>query len=463
MDRVQRLILSRLPVLTGNFPLTSTLSLRLFNLLHGSQNTDLAVNSVRSLMQLPQISFGSASGRQQLAHHMRFSIEYLRRAGLLDTHGKPMNLYGIAAHLYYAEPSNLALVCLMRSGVLHRIAGQASSEQAKRDLMLVLCHLFGRRYLPQAYGSQDNVARLRVEKKYSSLIVLPPLPTFAREVLEEHNSEILNIFSAYARSYVSVAEASLGVDDELPLSKTKIGPSGDDDAVLKGSLLKEHLEHSAIKVTTRSLFIANSGCTDAVQNVEELARTCRRGLELNEHAIPSLTHITSLPSDDRPQLNAYLFDFYAHGQLEMLVTANGVRRGDVWYHLQDFDLTMKSIRLALEQLLLEASGKKAGAGLDGVDGELAALENDWENDDVEEDDIVKSKVIEVEKAQTEEDTSDIVSDWEEDTPEKRSQGSKHSMNPSSTQVGVSDADRRVFKLVNELCEEFSAKFRKIFA
>jgi len=99
-DRVQRLVLSRLPSLTGNFPLTSTLTLRLLNLLEGSNYAPVAVKAVKSIMSLPHISFTSDSGRSQLLHHLRFSIEFLRRSRLLDKHGNPMNLFAVAAHLY---------------------------------------------------------------------------------------------------------------------------------------------------------------------------------------------------------------------------------------------------------------------------------------------------------------------------------------------------------------------------
>lgn len=104
LDRVQRLVLSKLPSLGGNFPLTSTLTLRLLNLLHGSDNAPVAVRAVKSLMSLPHISFGSETGRHQLLHHLRFSIEYLRRGRLLDKEGKPLNLFAIAAHLYVGFP-----------------------------------------------------------------------------------------------------------------------------------------------------------------------------------------------------------------------------------------------------------------------------------------------------------------------------------------------------------------------
>lgn len=79
--------------------------LRLFNLVVGSNNADIAVRAVRSLLSLPQISVASTSGKEQLLHHIRFSIDYLRQARLLDEAGTPLNLYGLAAHLYYTEPS----------------------------------------------------------------------------------------------------------------------------------------------------------------------------------------------------------------------------------------------------------------------------------------------------------------------------------------------------------------------
>jgi len=99
-DRVRRLVLSRLPTLGGNFPATATMTLRLFNLLDGSNNSDFAVHAVRSLASLPYITLNSDIGRDHLLHHLRFSIEYLRRSGLLDRSGRPINLFVIAAHLY---------------------------------------------------------------------------------------------------------------------------------------------------------------------------------------------------------------------------------------------------------------------------------------------------------------------------------------------------------------------------
>jgi len=103
LDRVRRLVLSRLPTLGGNFPLTSTTTLRLFSLLDGSNNADFAVRALRSVIELPQITANSDTGRDQLLHHLRFSIEYLRRSRLLDEEGRPINLFNIVGHLYVSN------------------------------------------------------------------------------------------------------------------------------------------------------------------------------------------------------------------------------------------------------------------------------------------------------------------------------------------------------------------------
>ncbi|KAG1793298.1 uncharacterized protein HD556DRAFT_1479402 [Suillus plorans] len=98
MSRVQRLVFSKLPSLSASFPVTSTLVVRLFNLLEGSDYSTTAVAAVQRLFRLPRIGFGSEEGRYQLLHHIGFSIVYLRRAHLLDEQGKPLDLFGIAAY-----------------------------------------------------------------------------------------------------------------------------------------------------------------------------------------------------------------------------------------------------------------------------------------------------------------------------------------------------------------------------
>ena len=419
MDRCQRLVLSKLPSLGGNFPLTSTMVLRLFNLLQGSNDAPVARDAIKSLLRLPHISFVSEVGREQILHHIRFSIDYLRRAGLLDAEGNPINLFGVAAHLYYTEPSNLALVALLRHGVIHRICNQSSLINAKRDLMLLLSHLFGRRYLPKAYASQKFLKN--IVRKSPSMVVLPPLSDDARQVLLKHEDHIKRVFTGYALAYVAHHAEALGQDTKLPFSGKSVCPSSTD---LAPSLFTEQLRRTAIPTVARSPFVATSGHGDKFGSVQELAETSRDGLHLNEYAIPSMRQFTSVPGQDNDEfaLNAYLLDFYTHGQTAALKAANGIRDGEMWYVLQDFSLTLKSIRTGIVQLLQKASAA-AGDEVSELDSGYGTLDPAEADPDIE---------------------------GGEQGEFKRP-------------PGVSDEDWRVFVVVNGVTAEFDEKFRAMWA
>ncbi|EKM57510.1 uncharacterized protein PHACADRAFT_192658 [Phanerochaete carnosa HHB-10118-sp] len=417
MDRVQRLVLSRLPSIGGNFPLTSTMVLRLFNLLQGSNYAPVAVNAIKSLLELPHVSFVFEAGKQELLHHVRFSIDYLRRSRLLDAGGNPINLFGLSAHLYYTEPSNFALVTLMRRGVVHKICNQNSTESAKRDFLVLLCHLFGRRFLPAVYASEHHAKT--VHRKSASKVVLPEIPTIARQILLQHDDEILRIFTSYAISFADRLQNAVDADECLPVSGRELKGPG------SGSAFEDYLNRTSIRVIARSPFVANSGHGDTFRTVPELAQTCRSGLHLNEHGIPSMRQFVAGPqgSDTLP-LNAYLLDFYMHGQPATLVAANGIRHGDLWYLLEDFTLTLKTIRSTIEHLLLKSTSGESSAEAD-LDDEM--------------------NIGGVNLAEAEDD-------------ENGSDGTTIKRPP-----GVSDRDWRVFEVADLVTKEFDEKFRAMWA
>ena len=330
-DRTRRIALSQLPSLAGQFPLTSTLVVRLLNLMHGADSPPVTVKTVKSLMKMPQVIWDSQEGGRQLLYHLRHSIEYLRRAHLIDGEGRPMNLFGVAAHLHYTEPSNLALVALLRAGVIHEICSNESMIQAKQDLILLFCHLFGRRELPPTYASKENLEGTSRITNSSSKVILPPLNQKARTVLADHEKQILEIFTSYASSFATHNSIHVVEDDELPLSRLKY--AGSEKGV--GGVFRRNLEQSSTPVVIRSPFIANSGHGDVFRNISELAATLRSGIPFNEQATPSMERFIASRDGHNGgfALNAYIYDFYMHGQLSTLSTANGIKRGDV---LSDF-------------------------------------------------------------------------------------------------------------------------------
>ncbi|KAH7094191.1 P-loop containing nucleoside triphosphate hydrolase protein [Auriculariales sp. MPI-PUGE-AT-0066] len=498
MNRVQRLVLSRLPALAGNFPLTCTLSLRLCNLLEGSNRSATAVRAIKSILSLPQLVFGSPVGQNQLLHHLRFSIEYLRRMNLLDREGRPLNLFAIASRLYYCEPSNLALVTLLQSGVIHEMCNQPSMLKAKKQFMLLMCHLFGRRYLPSTV-----IAR----SKSASMVVLPPMPQAAASLLRQHGQHILDIFSSYAMEYTTRHAAELDLHaTELPLSGALRTPTESNSPFVL------HLRDTSNPPTVRCPFVTTSGLDDDFATISELTASARDGLHLDHQAIPSMDIFlgSSPATQDRysevdakrkrkdasqratPQslrLNAYLYDFYIHGQVEALVVDNGVRRGDVWYALDDFSLTLRTVRAALVEML-DASQVVGANDPSLVDTQPATppakklvqkakktAEDDWDVSSDEEmkaeaglnaDEGLSSTTAEAATNAIESTTAapsagefmtgggdGYLSDDDAEAPRHFSLGGR--------KATFGDEDWRVLEVVNAVVEEFDAAFKKMWA
>jgi hypothetical protein len=313
------------------------------------------------------------------------------------------------------------MAVLLQNGVIHDICSQACPIEAERDLVILLCHLFGRRYLPEVYATTSNIHDL--VQKGPSCVVLAPLHPKARAVLLAHQKETLGIFGAYALAFSSQHADELGPDNRLPLSGV-VGPS--DTSTLPTTALFVHLSETTRKPKARSLFVATSGHDDTFGDVGELARTVRHGVHLNEHAIPTVEHIL----DPKLPLNAYLYDFFIHGQVDALVNMNGLRRGDVWFVLQAFNLVLITLRGDLENLLMSMS-KDSEAEAD-PDCHLANMSED----------------------------SGYHSS---DQSEREEVGEEANLGAFERPSGVSDRDWRVYAVVGSISDKFGTKFKAMWA
>jgi superfamily II RNA helicase len=145
--KICRLLSSRLPDLNGHFPVTTTLVLRLFSLLNESGDSPYAVKAINSLLSQPRLYLDGPAFKDQVLHHLRFSIEYLRRQDLLSAQGTPINFAGLTSHLYFTENSSFALNALIKGEYFHQLCSQIDTKESHvlRTLMIVMAHLFGRR------------------------------------------------------------------------------------------------------------------------------------------------------------------------------------------------------------------------------------------------------------------------------------------------------------------------------
>ncbi|KAL9084811.1 MAG: hypothetical protein Q9165_007879 [Trypethelium subeluteriae] len=335
-DKVCRLVSSRLPDLNGHFPITTTLVLRLFSLLHESKNSPYAVRAINSLLSQPRLYMGSSERKTEVLHHLRFSIEYLRRQHLLDSTGAPLNFAGCLAHLYYTENSSFAFHALLKGGYFHELCRNSWKNPFSTvdTLMLVMSHIFGRRECRRADKDFIEV----IVKRSSSMVFLPKLPEQAVKILKAHNQETLDIFATYVKTYVD--QHMKEPETCLPLTKIKIGG---DMGTMQGSFLPV-----LPPTRVRSAFVALSGHDDHFRSISDLCRTARDGVFLEEAVIP---HVDIYPEETDTPLNAYLYDFFRNGSIKDLARANGIRKGDVWFVLNDFSLVLATIITSLQNFM----------------------------------------------------------------------------------------------------------------
>ena len=287
MAKVFRLLSSRLPDLNGHFPITTTLVLRLCSLLHESKNSPVAVQGINSLLSQSRLHLGGPESGLTVLHHLRFSIEYLRRQHLLSASGMPLNFAGCVNHLYFTENSSFAFHALLKGGFFHQISAglDRNPEKCTRELMLAMAHLFGRRPCRQA--DQDFVEN--IVKRSSSVVFLPSMHKDAASILRAHNEETLQIFKTYVKTYVD--QHIQEPDRTLPLSKMKVGGNG-----CFGGDRKYHFD-----AVVRSPFVALSGHDDNFDSITELCNTVRGGVFLEQSVVP---YVGLYPEESDVPLNA---------------------------------------------------------------------------------------------------------------------------------------------------------------
>ena len=347
--KICRLLSSRLPDLNGHFPITTSLVLRLFILLSESKQAPHAVRSINSILSCPRIYLGGPEMKDTVLHHLRFSIEYLRRNNLLDSSGVPLNFAGCVSHLYFTESSSFAFHALLNAGYFHELSKgiEGNPKETLRKLMLVMSHLFGRHALrPSVLESYRNAA-----KKSSSIVVLPNLPATAAKILRKHNQQTLGIYAAYVTTFIE--QHIKEPDCTLPLTRIKCGGEKKSEEV--GLVLS-----SRVPPRVSSAFFGLSGHHDQWSNISDLCSMVRSGVWLEESVVPYV-NIGGKEAGSKP-LNAYLYDFFKHGNVHELQKANRLRKGDIWFLLNDFSLILATIITSMENFL-----KLSNADADMID------------------------------------------------------------------------------------------------
>ena len=458
--RVLEIMSAKLPDLRGQFPTSVSLILRLFSLLDGTENSEFAVNAVNSLLTQSRLYLGGPDAKMSIPHYLRFSVDYLRRQYLLSEHGVPLNFAGLVGHLYYTENAVFAFHSLLNDGYFHRLCTSGRSQpDIILEMVLVLSHLFCRQACVQ-YKDEEFLKRLQ---RSQSVGILPDLPKKASYILERHNQETLSVFQNYVRSYAD-QHLTETPDNCLPLTDYKVG-TVQDQPMLDLSTILPAGDSPQTPTVVRSPFSALSGLTDDFGSIHELCETVRSGVFLEESAVP---YIPIAPQETNGvPLNAYVYDFFRHGDMEALKEFNMIRGGDVWYFLKDFSMVLSSILTSLATML----------DLPTEDGEFAfEEENEMAEDEYpplageEEDKKVASAPAPLQKEQpkTKPKKKVVVDSWDDEESEEEEEEETERTTSSGPQKPswVDDDNEnllRIFRYFLALRTEFEEKFRKTFA
>ncbi|KAM3499417.1 hypothetical protein MY10362_007323 [Beauveria mimosiformis] len=457
LNRALEIMSSKLPDLSGHFPLSTTLVVRLLGLLHHTKNSEYATKSIKSILSLSRLYLGGPSDQMAIQHHLRFSIEYLRRQQLLSRDGTPLNFAGLIGHLYFTENAVFAFHSLLKEGYFHRVctAIDRNSEAVLLELVLVLSHLFCR--LP--LGVHANLAK---DIRSPSVITLPALPTEAETILKGHNQETLDIFRLYVSTFIK-QHLEHTPDTKLPFTGFEV--KAQQELEQEWQPIVTHLPPTKL----RSPFAALSGFTDKFDTIHELCATVRSGVFLEESAVP---YIRIYPADTGGKpWNAYIYDFFKHGDLKALVRDNHIKRGDVWFHLKDFSLILATIVTSLENFIrldvhtddaammdVQDAGDVLLERRDEMVDQDKALPNGAEKESSARAAATQSKSTAASKKQVELDS------WEDDVSNDDSASESPTDLPLDGDSWQDEGDGnllQVLKAFRMLQEEFETKFRKV--
>ncbi|KAI1427504.1 hypothetical protein F5Y12DRAFT_155748 [Xylaria sp. FL1777] len=390
--RACELMSSRLPDLKGHFPLTTILVLRILGLVDAAGQSSFVSGIIESLLTQNRLYLGGEEAGKSIQHHLRFSVEYLQRQHLLSANGRPMNFAGLVGHLYFTENAVFAFHSLLKAGYFHRLCSNINRNTTDklRTLGLVMAHLFNR-----IKASNQSTKTSRKAQADPGSFSLPRLPKEAEDLLIRHNNETLEIFKAYASTFVDQYLNDVP-DRHLPLTGIAVG--GEEPRVL-------HLPGDLPPTKLRSPFSALSGFPDEFTSIHEFCSNIRNGVFLEESAVP---YIPIWPHDVATPFNSYIYDFLKHGDYVALTRDNKIKQGDVWFLLQDFSLVLATIVASLTNFV------RAESDLDDTD--MIDLDD---SDEISEQDTA-SQVVEITKdvkhetARRKPTMKKVVESWEDD-------------------------------------------------
>jgi len=369
-NKIQRLVSSELPNLSGEFSCSSTAVLRVlrqWEVLKQKQekfDDDVAndkkihdrdrfmlkskeelARCLNPMFSAPFFRSDKADLETQVRYHARFSLELLCREGLVDANGNSKNLAGLASHLFDSEPANFLMARVLASGALHSYLKSETKKVKKGDrstsvtvkLTAVLAALIFRKRLPDI-RPREKIAR-KLCRPSAGCPALPPLPPKIQKVVEEYSDGMFNLFQEFAWTVAS-ARKPAAVDLTLPITGRVSRENWDErgEPFAEESSFQKAYLGQLIRPRARSPFVAISGLSDVFQSEGDLVNSLRPVIHLDDQAVPL---ISTQPA------NSWMLDFMIHGKKKYLEIDNGINATEAWKVITGFQDAVKQLTVVM--------------------------------------------------------------------------------------------------------------------
>ncbi|XP_054984020.1 probable ATP-dependent RNA helicase DDX60 [Sorex araneus] len=344
LPKIERLLKSNMPKLKGQFPLKLSLVLRLMLLVAKAEDTEDAKAKALSVLQHSLISFKQPKIICMIKFYFIYSLQLLITEGYLNQECIPIGYSGLVSHLHYHEPANFVFVSFLRKGLFHKLCTphtrkgyKTFSNDVMKTLVIVLAHLFGRKYFPPSVNE-------RGKKTPDPLVILDDLPQDFAAVLQEYNNKIKNNFVSFFLTSSKLAD--MRKECQLPLSEIEFSGKECED-----SKLVSHLMPGTESRTAISPFACLSNITDQDLNDTNVIRDAMlRTINVSISNAPFL-HLDKYDKTGRKYpLKAYILNFYVNESLSALTSDTWLNEGDAFNLIRDFVLVLQSIRYSLREL-----------------------------------------------------------------------------------------------------------------
>ncbi|GLV41143.1 Mtr4 helicase [Carabus blaptoides fortunei] len=333
------LLTAQLPDIKGNFPISVTFVLRLLLLVadvtdKGKESEEarkITVSRVMTLLDNCLIYMEEPKLKIQIQHFFSFSVQLLKMQEFINDFGEPLRWCGMATHLHYHEPGNLAFVYLLQNGIIRKICTEMDNEtDILFTLVVILSHLFTKMPYNDALDKEfDN-----------SKVILDPLPDFVYEALEIYNKQVHFVFHQYFNNVSMVSDEP---DNILPVSSVRIVAENAAENTDTADNLKNNFLNLCTPKLVCSTFSTLSGNSDDdLYTPQNLISNIKQSMCTEVKTIPVI--------DLKRNLNGYALDFFRHGIVEAIRNDNGLKQGAEFALIKDFILLIKTIVVALEEM-----------------------------------------------------------------------------------------------------------------